>query len=87
MRMSKWISLSMLAVSMSAMAGGWPERWIDHEPTHWRNLDAEAGDQAAPERQAKRQAKRKPIPVPGDSPITVTQSLSRSGAPASPPLP
>ncbi|AYQ92119.1 hypothetical protein WJ59_09530 [Burkholderia gladioli] len=83
MRMSKWISLSMLAVSMSAMAGGWPERWIDHEPTHWRNQNAEAADQAAPERQAKRE----PVPVPGDSSITVTQSLSRSGAPASPPLP
>ncbi|WP_186165574.1 hypothetical protein [Burkholderia gladioli] len=81
MRMSKWISLSMLAVSMSAMAGGWPERWIDHEPTHWRNLDAEAGDQAAPKRQAKQE------PVPGDSSITITQSLSRSGAPTSPSLP
>ncbi|PRG55646.1 hypothetical protein C6V06_08345 [Burkholderia gladioli] len=73
----------MLAVSMSAMAGGWPERWIEHEPTHWRNRDAEAGDPAA----SKRQAKREPVPVHCDSSITVTQSLSRADVPASPSLP
>lgn len=59
MRMSKWIGLSILIVSMNAVAEAWPERWIDHEPTHRRNQNAVTSDQDEP----KPQASQQPAPV------------------------